>query len=181
MSRAVIREATQRIRRDRHLSAAKFEDIFGTEIRGGPPGRGPPRVPAERSDHHDRTEFPHDTRLARDPASDRSGDDPEVAPAPHSARARRARHSRSAADRRRRLRLRPERRGAVASADQSGVEFQYVTVRAGESLWSLAEELAPESDPRDVVDDILSLNQLPSAGIEPGQRLAVPSQYDVVR
>ncbi|MWV49532.1 LysM peptidoglycan-binding domain-containing protein [Rathayibacter sp. VKM Ac-2803] len=71
--------------------------------------------------------------------------------------------------------------GAVASADQSGVEFQYVTVRAGESLWSLAEELAPESDPRDVVDDILSLNQLPSAGIEPGQRLAVPSQYDVVR
>ncbi|WP_437440906.1 LysM peptidoglycan-binding domain-containing protein [Rathayibacter oskolensis] len=32
-----------------------------------------------------------------------------------------------------------------------------------------------------MVDDILSLNQLPSAGIEPGQRLAVPSQYDVVR
>ncbi|SMH47524.1 LysM domain-containing protein [Rathayibacter oskolensis] len=71
--------------------------------------------------------------------------------------------------------------GAVASGQSSDVEFQYVTVRAGESLWSLAEELAPESDPRDVVDDLLSLNQLPSAGIEPGQRLAVPSRYEVVR
>lgn len=69
--------------------------------------------------------------------------------------------------------------GAVASGEQAAVEFQYVTVRAGESLWSLAEDLAPASDPRDVVDDILSLNQLPSAGLEPGQRLAIPARYDV--
>jgi hypothetical protein len=71
--------------------------------------------------------------------------------------------------------------GAVASGETSDVEFQYVTVRAGESLWSLAEEIAPDSDPRDVVSDILSLNQLSSAGLEPGQRLAVPGAYELVR
>ena len=71
--------------------------------------------------------------------------------------------------------------GAVASGETSDVEFQYVTVRAGESLWSLAEEIAPDSDPRDVVSDIVSLNQLASAGLEPGQRLAVPGAYELVR
>ncbi|QHC56956.1 LysM peptidoglycan-binding domain-containing protein [Rathayibacter tanaceti] len=71
--------------------------------------------------------------------------------------------------------------GAVASGDPAGVEFQYVTVHAGQSLWSLAEELAPHDDPRDVVDDILSLNQLSSAGLEPGQRLAIPARYETGR
>lgn len=71
--------------------------------------------------------------------------------------------------------------GAVASGEQADVEFQYVTVRAGESLWSLAEDLAPDSDPRDVVSDILSLNQLSDAGLEPGQRLAIPGRYELAR
>lgn len=67
--------------------------------------------------------------------------------------------------------------GAVASSEPVDVKFQYVTVHAGESLWSFAEDLAPQSDPRDVVDDIRSLNQLSSAGLEPGQRLAIPARY----
>lgn len=71
--------------------------------------------------------------------------------------------------------------GALASSSPASVEFHYVTVHAGESLWSLAEDLAPEADPRDVVDDILALNQLPSAGLEPGQRLAVPAEYATAR
>ncbi|MBF4463583.1 MULTISPECIES: LysM peptidoglycan-binding domain-containing protein [unclassified Rathayibacter] len=67
--------------------------------------------------------------------------------------------------------------GAVASSDAVVADFPYVTVHAGESLWSLAETLAPHADPRDVVDDIVSLNQLQSACLEPGQRLAIPAQY----
>lgn len=67
--------------------------------------------------------------------------------------------------------------GALASGDGASVDFDYVTVHAGESLWSLAEDLAPTADPRDVVDAIVSLNQLGSAVLEPGQRLAVPSAY----
>ena len=62
----------------------------------------------------------------------------------------------------------------VSTASQS---FDYVTVQAGETLWGLAEEIAPSADPRDVIADIVSLNQLPSADVQPGQRLAVPSEY----
>ncbi|MBF4633802.1 LysM peptidoglycan-binding domain-containing protein [Agreia pratensis] len=63
---------------------------------------------------------------------------------------------------------------ASSSASQT---FDYVTVQAGETLWGLAEEIAPSADPRDVIADIVSLNQLPSAEVQPGQRLAVPNEY----
>lgn len=61
------------------------------------------------------------------------------------------------------------------SASSSG--YRYVTVGAGESLWSVARRLAPGADPRDVIADILDLNQLPSASTQPGDRLAVPAKY----
>lgn len=67
--------------------------------------------------------------------------------------------------------------GALASGAGSEVRFEYVTVDAGESLWSLAEQIAPSADPRDVIDAIVSLNQLTTAMLEPGQRLAVPAAY----
>jgi hypothetical protein len=71
--------------------------------------------------------------------------------------------------------------GAVADSDSVGVSasqtFDYVTVQAGETLWGLAEEIAPSADPRDVIADIVSLNQLPSADVQPGQKLAVPSEW----
>lgn len=56
-------------------------------------------------------------------------------------------------------------------------QFDYVTVRAGQSLWELAERLAPSADPRDVIGQIVSLNQLDSASIAPGQRLAIPAEH----
>jgi hypothetical protein len=52
-----------------------------------------------------------------------------------------------------------------------------VTINAGESLWQVAERIAPASDPRDVVADIVSLNQLTSSSVEAGQRVAIPSAY----
>lgn len=64
-------------------------------------------------------------------------------------------------------------RGAGASADA----FTTVTVGAGESLWSIAQHVAPGSDPRDVVDAIVRLNALGGVTVTPGQRLAVPEQY----
>ena len=36
---------------------------------------------------------------------------------------------------------------------------------------------APTADPRDVVDAIARLNALEGVTIEPGQRLAIPSEY----
>lgn len=68
--------------------------------------------------------------------------------------------------------------GAVAGgAGQQGTGFDYITVPAGESLWTLAEELAPHLDPRDVIADIMNLNQLQSADVQAGQRLAIPAAY----
>jgi len=55
--------------------------------------------------------------------------------------------------------------------------FDYVTIRSGQSLWQLAETIAPTSDPRDVIAEIVSLNQLPSENVQPGQRLALPNTF----
>ncbi len=72
--------------------------------------------------------------------------------------------------------------GGAASASreasvQPGVEYTYVTIAAGESLWAIAEDVAPTADPRDVVNDILEFNGMSSAELVPGQRLALPAQY----
>jgi hypothetical protein len=64
---------------------------------------------------------------------------------------------------------------AVATSDSGNTRFSYVTVSPGESLWQLAEAVAPKADPRDVVADIVSLNQLSSENVQPGQRLALPA------
>ncbi|MEY2457630.1 MAG: hypothetical protein QOK06_2751 [Acidimicrobiaceae bacterium] len=67
--------------------------------------------------------------------------------------------------------------GAVATDTSSAVPFRYVTVQSGQSLWSIAAGVAPSADPRDVIADIVSLNQLQSAIVTPGQRVAIPAQY----
>jgi hypothetical protein len=68
---------------------------------------------------------------------------------------------------------------AVAGQNTPSVaaSFEYVSVAPGQSLWQLAEQVAPNADPREVVADILALNQLRSADVQPGQELAIPLQY----
>lgn len=68
--------------------------------------------------------------------------------------------------------------GAIAGdASQQGVSFDYISVPPGESLWSLAEELAPQDDPRVVVAAFIKLNQLGTSQVQAGQRLAIPAGY----
>ncbi|MEU1973598.1 LysM peptidoglycan-binding domain-containing protein [Microbacterium sp. NPDC019599] len=55
--------------------------------------------------------------------------------------------------------------------------FQTITVQAGDSLWSIAEEVAPGADPRDVVDAIVSLNALEGVTVSAGERIAIPAEY----
>jgi hypothetical protein len=50
-----------------------------------------------------------------------------------------------------------------------------VTVQSGDSLWEIAHAAAPGRDPRDVVADIVQLNNLDSATVDPGQQLFVPA------
>ena len=69
---------------------------------------------------------------------------------------------------------------ALASRDggaQAG-SFQTVTVAPGDSLWTIAEEVAPDRDPRDGVDDIVRLNALDDVVVQAGQSLAIPAEYD---
>jgi hypothetical protein len=67
--------------------------------------------------------------------------------------------------------------GGATATSSSGAPLEQVTLQAGQSLWQLAEDLAPGTDPREVVRDILSVNQLESASVQAGQRLDVPAEY----
>ncbi len=54
-----------------------------------------------------------------------------------------------------------------------------VTVKAGDTLWALADQVAPDDDPRVTVEQIIRLNKLESAGdIHPGDILLVPMPTD---
>lgn len=66
---------------------------------------------------------------------------------------------------------------AEATVENSSAGFEYVSVEPGESLWQLAQSLAPGADPREVISDITHLNQLESVEVQPGQRLAIPQAY----
>lgn len=50
-----------------------------------------------------------------------------------------------------------------------------VTVQSGQSLWGIAANVAPQRDARDVVADIVQLNNLSSGAVFPGQQLFVPA------
>lgn len=70
---------------------------------------------------------------------------------------------------------------APAKASESAAELSLtrtasVTVQPGQSLWAIAGTAAPERDPRDVVADIVQLNNLDAARVVPGQTLVVPSK-----
>jgi hypothetical protein len=48
-----------------------------------------------------------------------------------------------------------------------------VTVQPGDTLWSIAGEVAPNRDPRQVVERLREVNHLSSASLIPGQTLKV--------
>jgi hypothetical protein len=65
---------------------------------------------------------------------------------------------------------------ATNSAAVTDTSHTWITVESGETLWSLAYEIAPTKDPRDVIAEIVSLNQL-NSDLQPGQRIALPTGY----
>ena len=56
-------------------------------------------------------------------------------------------------------------------------EFGYVIVSPGASLWEVASGIDQSADPRDLVAEIVRLNQLESSGVQAGQPIAVPLRY----
>jgi len=66
---------------------------------------------------------------------------------------------------------------AIASAPAGAVPegWSTVTVAPGDTLWEYAEAAAPGADPRPLVAQIRSVNDLPTSTLQPGQPLAVPA------
>jgi hypothetical protein len=48
-------------------------------------------------------------------------------------------------------------------------------VRSGDTLWSIAERIAPGRDPRPIVDAIASVNDVRPGALVPGRSLAIPN------
>lgn len=66
---------------------------------------------------------------------------------------------------------------AAATLESSDTSFVYVDVSAGQSLWNIAERHAPGQDPREVIAQLIDINQLPSADVYAGQELAIPASF----
>jgi hypothetical protein len=62
----------------------------------------------------------------------------------------------------------------AGASDQAGAPHQYVVVQPGQTLWGIAKQVAPGTDPRVTVEAIRRLNALPDGGVQAGQRIALP-------
>jgi hypothetical protein len=67
--------------------------------------------------------------------------------------------------------------GGATATLEAGAPAEVVMIEPGQSLWSLAESIAPGADPRDVIEELVSFNRLSSADVWAGQQIAIPQQY----
>jgi nucleoid-associated protein YgaU len=63
---------------------------------------------------------------------------------------------------------------AGGSRELEPVVARSYVVRGGDTLWAIAERVAPGSDPRSVVDAIAEANAVEAGALVPGQTLAIP-------
>lgn len=63
---------------------------------------------------------------------------------------------------------------ALAGGGAAPIAGHSYVVRSGDTLWSIAVGLAPESDPRPVVDAIAEANHVDPGALVPGQTLTIP-------
>lgn len=64
---------------------------------------------------------------------------------------------------------------AGTSASEQGAATAVVVVQPGESLWKIAQAVAPQADPRATITAIRDLNGLGGNAVVPGQALIVPA------
>ncbi len=64
---------------------------------------------------------------------------------------------------------------ADPSVPPSGVVTTEWVVQPGDTLWAIAESVAPGTDPRDMIARIVQLNDLPSSSVQTGQTLRIPA------
>ena len=64
---------------------------------------------------------------------------------------------------------------SLAGTSMTAVPVRYVTVEAGQNLWAIAAEVAPNVDRRETIAQIRELNALASSALQAGQQIAVPA------
>ena len=66
--------------------------------------------------------------------------------------------------------------GQAAGANGSAAATsEHYSVHQGDTLWSIADTVAPNQDPRDYVASLVELNRLETASLTPGQDLILPA------
>ena len=63
---------------------------------------------------------------------------------------------------------------ATANNSSAKATFEYITIESGQTLWDLAEKVAPEQNTQDWMQEVVNLNGLTSTDLQPGQRIALP-------
>lgn len=62
----------------------------------------------------------------------------------------------------------------ASSVAATGTEPAVVVVQSGDTLWGIAQDIAPGVDPRSLVRQIREVNDLGNRAIVPGQSIVVP-------
>jgi len=66
--------------------------------------------------------------------------------------------------------------GSQASSQSSDSPYIKVTVKPGETLWSIAAKIS-DGDRRELVDEIIEVNNLKSPEVNAGQKLFLPTRH----
>ena len=68
--------------------------------------------------------------------------------------------------------------GATAGSTDTAIPTPYVkvSVKPGDTLWSIAESIAPSGDRRALVADIVEINHLASPELQAGQKIYIPTR-----
>lgn len=62
-----------------------------------------------------------------------------------------------------------------AGVEPTGTVTRAITVEAGQTLWGIALDVAPQADPRATIERLRELNGLGTDVVQAGQRLVVPA------
>ena len=65
--------------------------------------------------------------------------------------------------------------GSQAGSESSSDASRTWVVQPNETLWSIAEQVDPDADPRETVARIVSMNDLPDSAVLVGQEIHVPA------
>ena len=64
---------------------------------------------------------------------------------------------------------------SIGRQDVKAVARSRYVVQPGDTLWSIAVEMAPSEDPRPLVDAISSANAIDPTTLAPGQTIVIPT------